>query len=76
MKFTSIVHEYGPEVGAIATLLFVAAVELVCDFGSGEYAVACIARPAAGSFLVLAVLIAWNVARFEHRRSTEACHEQ
>jgi hypothetical protein len=72
MNFTRIVNEYGPEVGAMATLLFVAAVELVCDFGSGEYAVACIARPAASSFFVLAVLLAWSIVRYERRRSTEA----
>lgn len=76
MNITRIVDEYGPEVGAIATLIYVASVELVCGFSSEDYAVACIARPAAGSFLVLAVLIAWSIVRFERRRSGEAHDER
>jgi len=75
MYFARIVDEYGPEVGAIVTLIYVASVELVCGFSSGDYAVACIARPAAGSFLILAVLLAWSIVRLERRRSPDAHHE-
>jgi hypothetical protein len=76
MNFTRIANEYGPEIGAMATLMFVASVELICEIGSGDYAVACITRPAAGSSLLLAVLLALNIAWFECRRSAKAGHER
>jgi len=76
MNVTRIVDEYGPEVGAIATLIYVAAIEMVCGFSSDDYAVACVARPAAGSFLILAVLITCCIVRFEQRRSAKEHHER
>lgn len=69
MNFSRIANEYSPEIGAMGALVFVAAVELACDLGSGEYAVTSIARPAASLFLILAVGLALGIARLEYRRS-------
>lgn len=76
MNFTRLVNEHGPEIGVMATLVFVAAVESICEIGSGDHAVACITRPAAGAAILLAVLLAWNILGIERQRSAKTDHER
>jgi hypothetical protein len=66
MSFAKFIDAHGPEAGAIASFIFIAAVELACGFGTDDDAVVHFARSAACSFLTVAALLLANILRFEH----------
>jgi len=71
MKFAKFVEVHGPEVGAIASFIFIAAVELACGFDTDDDAVVHFTRSAACSFLTLAVLIVGSLVRMERVSEAE-----
>ncbi len=74
MNFARIFDVQNPDLGAIASNLFVAAVELVCGYGAGGDSALYFFRPAAGFFLIIALLFIWtDVVRASE--VTGGCHE-
>ena len=67
MTFAKLANVYDPELGAIAALVFVAAVELLCSLYPGDDGASYIAQCAAGCFLVLAILVVMSIVRFERQ---------
>jgi hypothetical protein len=68
MNFASIFDVHGPDLGAVAPLIFVAAAGLVFGLSVGGDAEIYIARPTAGLSLIVALLLACSIARFERRQ--------
>ena len=65
MNFASIAYVHDTDSGAISSNIFVAAVELV--FSVVDNAVNYVTRPAAGSLLIVPLLLVWSIVRFEVR---------
>jgi hypothetical protein len=65
MNFASIAYVHDTDSGAVSSNIFVAAVELVS--GVVDNAVNYFARPAAGSVMIVALLIVCSIVRFEVR---------
>jgi hypothetical protein len=68
MNFASIFDVHGPDLGAVAPLIFVAAAGLVFGLSVGGDAEIYFARPAAGFSMIVALLLACSIARFERRQ--------
>jgi hypothetical protein len=58
----------GPDLGAIVPFIYVAAAVLVFGSCVGGYAEIYIARPTAGLSLIIALLLACIIVRFERRQ--------
>ncbi len=68
MNFASIANVHGPDLVAVAPLIFVAAAGLVFGMSVGGDAEIYFARPAAGLSLIVALLLACSILRFERRQ--------
>jgi hypothetical protein len=68
MNFASIANVHGPDLGAVAPLIFVAAAGLALGLGVGGDAEIYFARPAAGFSLIVALLLVYSILRFERRQ--------
>jgi ABC-type transport system involved in cytochrome c biogenesis permease component len=68
MNFVNIANVEGPDLGAITPLIFAAVVGLVVGFSVGGDAELYFARPAAGFSLIVALLLAGSIVRFERRQ--------
>jgi len=71
MNFARVVKLQDPDVDAIASFIFIAAIELVCGFGADDATVASLAQTAAWCFLALAALLVWSTARFDRGSQRE-----
>jgi len=76
MRYIRYVSKHGPELGAAATLSFVAAVELALGLGTMDHSVDHITRPAARAFLLVAAVLVWSIVRIERRQFSGGYHEQ
>lgn len=65
MNLAKIADAYGPELGAIGSLLFVAFVELLCILYPDDAGVSYVAECAAGSFLAIAMLVLLSIVQAE-----------
>jgi hypothetical protein len=68
MNFASIANVRGPDLGAVAPLIFVAAAGLAFGLSVGGDAEIYFARPAAGFSLIVALLLVYSILRFERRQ--------
>jgi ABC-type transport system involved in cytochrome c biogenesis permease component len=68
MSFASIASIHDPVLGAMDRLIFVAVAALVFGMSVGGDAEAFFARPAAGLSLIVALLLAGSIVRFERRQ--------
>lgn len=74
MDFSRIADVQGSDFGAVFANIFFAVVELV--FGVGDNAVNHVTQPAAGFFLIVALMFVWSIVRFELRHRPAARHKQ
>jgi hypothetical protein len=76
MSYARIANEYAPELGAIATQSFIAALGMVFGFGTADHTVQYITRSSASVFLVVAAFLVWGIVRFERRQYSGGYREQ
>ncbi len=60
MNFARIADVRNPDFGAIASSIFIAAIELVCAYSAGGDSAIYFFRPAADFFLIVALLFIWS----------------
>lgn len=74
---TQLLHtQRGLAFEALASLIFVAAVELAFACSVGGDHVIYFVKSAASFFLVVVLLFSWSIVRFERRQEPEESHEQ